>query len=261
LSGDRLEKELDIDHVELINDFEAIGYGILGLETEDIYPIQSAPKNPQAPIAVLGAGTGLGEGFLIPNQDETYRVFGSEGSHADFPARSSLEFQLLNYIKEKYNIERVSVERVVSGQRITVIYQFLRDQNRSLETAKFAEIYTTWEQELGKENKTVDLAAEISKAAQDKSDYLAEQTMKLFMQAYGAEAGNLALKLSPYGGLYLAGGITGKNINLIIQGDFLQSFHNKGRLSPLLKKVPIYAVINPKVGLIGSALRAAQLGN
>lgn len=261
LSGDRLEKELGINKVELINDFKAIGYGILGLEAEDFYQIQAAPQDPQAPIAVLGAGTGLGEGFLIPDQDGNYRVFGSEGSHADFPPRSSLEFQLLNYIKEKYRLERVSVERVVSGQGITIIYEFLRDQNRELESPKLAKIYETWEQELGKEDKTVDLAAEISQAAQAKSDYLCEQTMKIFMEAYGAEAGNLALKLLCYGGLYLAGGITGKNLDLITQGDFLKAFHLKGRLSPLMLKIPIYAVVNSRVGLIGASLRALQLGN
>ena len=261
LSGDRLEKELDVEKVELINDFKAIGYGILGLEAEDLQQIQSAPKDPGAPIAVLGAGTGLGEGFLIPDEKGNYRVFGSEGSHADFPPRSSLEFQLLNYIKEKYNLDRVSVERVVSGQGITVIYEFLRDQNCELESTKLSNIYKTWAEELGKNNKTVDLAQEISLAAHAKSDYLCEQTMKIFMEAYGAEAGNLALKLLPYGGLYLAGGITGKNLDLLTQGDFLQAFRQKGRLSHLLDKIPVYAVVNPNVGLIGAALRALQLGN
>lgn len=261
LSGDRLAKELGIRRVELINDFQAIGYGILTLESEDIYTLQSAPQNTEAPIAVLGAGTGLGQGFLIPTENENYRVFPSEGAHGDFAPRSNLEFQLLNYVKEKYQLERVSIERVVSGQGITAIYQFLQDQNPSLESSEMTEIYRIWESELGKSEKSVDLAAEISKRAQESGDYLCEQTMKIFMGAYGCEAGNLALKLLPYGGVYIAGGIAAKNLDLITQGDFLQAFHLKGRLSPVMRKFPVQVILNPKVGLMGAALRAFQLGN
>ncbi|ELR97165.1 glucokinase [Gloeocapsa sp. PCC 73106] len=261
LNSDRLAKELDIKQVELINDFQAIGYGVLTLETEDIHTLQSAPSDANAPIAVLGAGTGLGQGFLIPLGEEKYRVFPSEGAHGDFSPRSDLEFQLVNYIKEKFQLERVSIERVVSGQGIAAIYQFLRDQNPSLESPQMAKIYETWEAELGKSEKTVDLAAAVSQGAHSGSDYLCEQTMKLFMEAYGCEAGNLALKLLPYGGVYIAGGIAGKNLDLITQGHFMQTFHQKGRLSPLMAKFPVYVVLNPKVGLMGAALRAFQLEN
>lgn len=259
LSSARLAKELNIDKVSLINDFAAIGYGVIGLTQDDIDTLQQGEVDPLAPIAILGAGTGLGEGYLIPLSDGSYRVCASEGSHADFPPRSTVEFQLLNYIREKYNIDRVSVERVVSGQGIVVIYQFLRDQDPSHESSYFDPIYHTWERELGKGIKTVDLAAEISRAAVEQSDYLCQQTMKLFVEAYGAEAGNLSLKLLPYGGLYVAGGITAKNLALMQQGNFIKTFLSKGRVSPLLRKIPVHIVLNPKVGLLGAALRAAQL--
>lgn len=259
LSSDRLERELEISHISLINDFAAIGYGVLGLGKEDLYPLQEVESDPHAPIAILGAGTGLGEGFVIPMSDGTYRVYSSEGGHTDFPPRSALEFQMVHHILEKNNLGRVSVERVVSGQGIVSIYQFLWDKDNSHASPQMAQIYKTWRQELGQEVKTVDLAAEISKAAIAQTDHLCEQTMRLFVEAYGSEAGNLALKLLPYGGLYVAGGISAKILPLLKQEHFIKAFHDKGRVSPVLSKVPVYIVLNPKVGLIGAALGAALI--
>jgi glucokinase len=258
LSAQRLERELAISRVTLINDFAAIGYGILGLSTTDLITLQSAAANPDAPMAILGAGTGLGQGFIIPYPDGTHRVFATEGGHADFAPRSSLEFQLLMYLREKNHLERISVERVVSGQGITSIYQFLRDKNPSEESPGMAQLYQTWLQEIGREEKTVDLAAAISKAALDNSDFLCQQSMKLFIEAYGAEAGNLALKILPYGGLYIAGGIAAKIMPLMQQGTFMNAFRNKGRMRSVLEKIPVHVIVNPRVGLIGAALRAAQ---
>lgn len=259
LTADRLGKELGIDRVTLINDFAAIGYGVLGLSPQDVYCLQEVERDRNAPIAILGAGTGLGEGFLIPLPDGRYRICASEGSHADFAPRSSLEFQLLTYLLEKNNLDRISIERVVSGQGIVSIYQFLRDRDSSLESSEFGEIYRTWRQEIGKEEKSIDLAAEISKTALAGKDYLCQQTMKLFVEAYGAEAGNLALKLLPYGGLYVAGGIVPKILPLMQQDNFLKAFKAKGRMRPLLDRIPVYLVLNPRVGLIGAALCAANL--
>jgi glucokinase len=257
LDGERLEHELGVTKVVLINDFAAIGYGVLGLRESDLHPLQKAVPQPQAPIAVIGAGTGLGEGFLIPTSSG-YDVYPSEGGHADFAPRSQLEFQLLNYLLDKFKITRISAERVVSGQGIVAIYQFLRDRQTADESSQVAEIVRTWERQTGQE-KTVDPAATISKAAAEGGDYLAEQTMNLFAEAYGAEAGNLALKLLPYGGLYIAGGIAAKNLPLLDAGGFMKAFTDKGRVSKLLEKVPVNVVLNPKVGLIGSALYAAKV--
>ncbi len=257
LSSDRLQVELKVASVKLINDFAAIGYGILGLQPEDVFPLQAPERSLNAPIAVLGAGTGLGEGFLIPTGGDRYRVFPSEGSHADFAPRSALEYQLLVYLREKYDISRVSVERVVSGMGIASIYQFLRQQSPELESEELAKVYQIWEQELGKISKTVDLAAQVSKTALEGDDYLCKQTMKLFVEAYGAEAGNLALKLLPYGGLYVAGGIAPKILPLLQAGNFMKAFRAKGRMSDLLELIPVYVVLNAKVGLIGAALCAA----
>lgn len=261
LSGTRLAQSLEIPVVRLINDFAANGYGVLGLVDEDLYTLQKAQCDRNSPIAIIGAGTGLGEGFLIPSSDGSYRVFGSEGSHADFPPRSALEFRLLTYIRSLYNINRVSVERVVSGLGITAIYQFLRTQDGMSETSEMAQKYDTWVKELSQSEReaTVDLAAEISQAALSQNDDLSEQTMRLFVEAYGAEAGNLALKLLSYGGIYIAGGIAPKILPLLQNGNFMKAFLDKGRMRPLMEKIPVYVVLNPKLGLIGASLYAATL--
>lgn len=257
LDGSRLAQELQLEVVTLINDFEAVGYGVLGLNDADIRVLQPGLIDPQAPIAIIGAGTGLGQGFVIP-QGKRAKIFPSEGGHVDFAPRSELEFQLLRYLLDKYQITRISVERVVSGQGVVAIYQFLRDRGMGQESPELAEIVNTWEKQAG-QAKTVDPAAAISKAAQKGEDNLAVQTMDLFVSAYGAEAGNLALKLLPYGGLYIAGGIAAKNLSLMTNDRFLDAFTHKGRMSQLLEDIPIRIVLNPQVGLIGAARCAADL--
>jgi glucokinase len=256
LGGERLQEELNLHHVELINDFEAVGYGVFGLTDNDIHTLQPGSYDADAPVAILGAGTGLGQGYAMPH-GQRHVVFPSEGGHADFAPRSELEFQLLRYLLDKHQISRVSVERVVSGQGIVSIYQFLRDRQFATESEAIAEAITTWERQTGLKTKTVDPAAIIAQAALNKADMLCAKTMEIFISAYGAEAGNLALKLLPYGGLYVAGGIAAKNLPLLTSGPFMEAFSHKGRVSPLLDKVPVHIVLTPQVGLIGAALRAA----
>jgi glucokinase len=148
---------------------------------------------------------------------------------------------------------------VVSGLGIVAIYQFLRDRKFAAESPDIAQIVRTWEQEAGQEEKSVDPGAAIGAAALQGSDRLCEQTLQLFIDAYGAEAGNLALKLLPYGGLYIAGGIAPKILPLIQNSDFLLNFTQKGRMRRLLEEIPVYIILNSQVGLIGAALCAARL--
>ncbi|MGB3136975.1 MAG: glucokinase, partial [Nodosilinea sp.] len=214
LEGDRLQEELDLERVELINDFEAVGYGVFGLAPDDIHTVQQGEPDGNAPVAIIGAGTGLGQGFALGTRERPL-IFPSEGGHADFAPRSEIEFQLLRYLLDKHQINRASVERVVSGQGIVAIYQFLRDREFATETPDIAEAITTWEHQTGLSTKTIDPAAVISLAAAEGRDRLCQKAMEIFVSAYGAEAGNLALKLLPYGGLYVAGGIAAKNLNLM----------------------------------------------
>ncbi|MEA5617619.1 glucokinase [Cronbergia sp. UHCC 0137] len=258
LDTTRLSLQLGIPAISLINDFAAVGYGIFGLSKKDLLTLQPGLHQPEAPMAVIGAGTGLGQGFLI-KQDNHYQVFPSEGGHADFAPRTELEFQLLKYLLDKHDIQRVSVERVVSGLGITSIYQFLRDRQLASESPDIAQVVRIWEQEAGKSEKTVDPGAMIGMAALAQSDRLSEQTMQLFVEAYGAEAGNLALKLLPYGGLYIAGGIAPKILPLMQKSNFLLNFTQKGRMRSILEEIPVHIILNQQVGLIGAALCASRL--
>ncbi|MDX2228366.1 MAG: glucokinase [Leptolyngbyaceae cyanobacterium bins.349] len=259
LESEALEKQLKIPQVNLINDFAAVGYGVLCLQANDVVPLRAGVRDPQGAIAIIGAGTGLGQGYVIPYAGGGYRVFATEGGHTDFAPRTELEYQLWRFLKEHLNIERISTERVVSGTGIHSIYSFMRSRGICEESPEMAQAYETWQQEIGKEEKTVDLAAMISQHAIHETDYLCIETMNLFVRAYGAEAGNLALKLLPYGGVYIAGGIAGKNLPLLQQGDFVEAFNQKGRVSSAIEQIPIYVVQNPRVGLIGSALCASQM--
>ena len=264
LQGERLERQLEIPRVELINDFAAIGYGVLGLKDEDFMVLQEGEFDPAAPVAVIGAGTGLGQGFLIPDAGGRHWPFASEGGHVDFAPRSEIEFDLLKYLQESGNLTHVSAERVVSGMGISSIYQFLRDRNPSMESPTMADAFRTWKQEIatGEEERTVDLPARIAQAAASEQDFLCRRTMRIFVEAYGAAAGNLALKLLPYGGLFVAGGIAPKILGLLTDGDaFMEPMRDKGRMRPLMERVPVKVVLNSKVGLIGAALHAARLAD
>ena len=252
LDKQRLENELDIEKVSLINDFAAVSYGILGLQNSDLETLQAGNPRDRSPIAVIGAGTGLGAGFLVP-QASNYQAFATEGGHTDFAPRSELEWQLLQYLQDKYQLDRISVERVVSGQGIVAIYQFLRDRSFASESEAVGEKIRQWEEQ---QEVRVDPAAIISQAAIEQNDPICVKTMQVFVEAYGAEAGNVALKFLPYGGLYIAGGIAGKNLPLIRDGRFLWAFKHKGRMTSLLEQIPVRVVLNPQVGLLGSILYA-----
>ncbi len=254
LDSRRLSSELGIDRVSLINDFAANSFGILGLREEDLHTLQTGTKQNESPIGVIGAGTGLGQAFLVP-QGEKYLVFPTEGGHTDFAPNNNLERQLLEYLQNKLATDHISVERVVSGQGIVAIYQFLRDSDFIAETAEIANKIRVWERET---EKTIDPAAIISQAAFKQSDRLCVKTMEMFIDAYGAETGNLALKLLPYGGIYITGGIAAKNLPMMQDGRFMTAFKQKGRVSSLLDNIPIHIVLNPQVGLVGSVLYALQ---
>jgi glucokinase len=258
LDAKRLEQELGISRVSLINDFVAVGYGVCGLEPTDIHTLQVGKPNQHDPIAVIGAGTGLGNCFAIPEANGI-RVFSSEGGHGDFAPRSELEFELLKYLLAKHDIQRISIERVVSGMGIVSIYQFLRDRKFAPESAEVGKAIAQWESEIGKSEKTVDPGAIIAAAALQKCDRLSEQTMQMFVEAYGAVAGNMAVSLLPYGGLYVAGGIAAKILPLILEGSFMRAFTHKGRMDSLLEMMPVRVVLNGNVGLIGAAVCAAGL--
>jgi glucokinase len=245
LDAQQMESDLGIEHIQLVNDFAAVGYGIPAMKAQDKVVLQDRPAVPQAVIAVLGAGTGLGEALLVW-QENRYTVLPTEGGHADYAPRTDLEIGLLQFLRSRHG--RVSVERVVSGQGILAIYEYLR-------AAEFAPPLPRVEAQIQQE----DPSAVIAREALANGDPLCVQTLDLFISCYGAEAGNLALKSLPYGGLYLAGGVGAKILPKLQDGLFIQSFLDKGRMSVVLETLPVSLITNPKVGLIGATLLAKTL--
>jgi glucokinase len=241
-TGD-LVKSLGIQHIFLINDLEANGYGIPELAPESLFTLHAGDANASGHAGLIAAGTGLGEALLIWNGKQ-HRPIPSEGGHCDFAARTNREIAMLEYLRETLR-GRVSWERVVSGLGIKNIYAFLRDVEKINEPG--------W---LHDRMQAEDPNAVIGQCAEDGSSSLCFETMKVFTAAYGAEAGNIALKVLATGGMYLGGGIAPKILKTLKNGAFIQAFLDKGRLSPLLESIPVRVILDDTCALLGAAAYA-----
>lgn len=247
LDARALERELDIERVRLINDFHAIALGTRSLGPEDVIVLQRAPVDDDGPVAILGAGTGLGESIVVPTATEP-RVLSSEGGHTDFAPRDDTEMELLRFLTARHG--RVSVERVVSGAGLHAIYRFLVDTGREKASGPLATRLAEAE----------DPAAAIGQAAIDGDDDACVRAVEMFVSLYGAEAGNLALKVLPYGGLFVAGGIGPKLLPFMQRPDlFLESFLAKGRMRRLLERMRVSLITDTHVGLYGARNAAFAL--
>lgn len=250
LDSRELGLNLKIDYVFLINDLQANGYGIAELTPEQIYTLSDGDPLQIGNRALISAGTGLGESFMIWDGRD-YVPYPSEGGHADFAPRNEDEFDLLRFLKQKYN-GRISFERVVSGQGLTNVYEFLREVRGLEEPAWLAA-------RLADE----DPNAVITELAMAAKSEICEKTLDMFVSAYGAEAGNLALKVLSVGGLYVGGGIAPRILEKLKDGTFMKAFVDKGRVSQLLVNMPVRVILESKTALIGAAAyaeaRAAEL--
>lgn len=245
VDADDLAVRFGMARVTLINDFQAVAYGIEMLGEADLLTLQAGQPAPHAPRAVIGAGTGLGEGYLTWQGDH-YHAWPSEGSHADFAPADELQAGLWRWLKQRHG--HVSWERVVSGPGLVAIYDFLRERKEYPESAQLAAAL-----------REGDPAAAISAHALQHGDPLADAALGLFVAAYGAEAGNLALKVLSVGGVYLAGGIAPKIAGRLKEGGFLRAFRAKGRFAGLLESFPVHVVLNPEVGLLGAENMAGRI--
>jgi glucokinase len=238
-----LVKSLGIPHVFLINDLEANGYGIPELAPDAIFTLHDGDPETGGNAGLIAAGTGLGEALLIW-EGKSHRPIPSEGGHCDFAARSNREIALLEYLRSTLS-GRVSWERVVSGLGIKNVYAFLRDVEKIDEPG--------W---LHDRMMAEDPNVVISQCAEDGSSSLCFETMKMFSGAYGAESGNIALKVLATGGMYLGGGIAPKILRTLKNGTFMQAFLDKGRLSPLLESIPVRVILDETCALLGAAAYA-----
>ena len=250
LDSRELAKDLNIDYVFLINDLQANGYGIAELTADQIYTLSEGDASQIGNRALISAGTGLGEGFLVWD-GRGYVPYPSEGGHTDFAPRNEDEIDLLRFLKQKYN-GRISNERVVSGPGLTNCYEFLREVRGIEEPAWLAERMAA-----------EDRNAVITELALKAKSEICEKALDMFVSAYGAEAGNLALKVLSAGGLYVGGGIAPRIIEKLKDGTFMKAFTDKGRLSQLLINMPVRIILESRTAQIGAAAyaesRAAEL--
>ena len=235
-----LVKTTGAKQVKLLNDLEATAYGMLHLGPDELKPLNPEGQKHMGNVAVIAAGTGLGEAILFWDGSE-YLPSASEGGHSDFAPRTDLEIELLRYLRTRLK-GRVSYERVLSGPGLLNIYHFLRDTGHGAEPDWLAE-----------KLKSGDPSATISKLGLTGEEPLCTEALDLFSSIYGAEAGNLALKCLSVGGVFVGGGIAPKILPALERGAFLQSFSDKGRFSPLLKGMELKVSLNPRAALLGAA--------
>ena len=239
-----LAAQLELEDALLLNDLEANTYGIAALQPEDFGMINPANGDPHGNIGVISAGTGLGESGAVWS-GRHYHVFASEGGHSSFAPQNELEAELLLYLLSRQG-GHISWERVVSGPGLYNIYQFLRDTGRGKEES--------WlRQELQAD---LQPSVVIARAGMNATSELCSQALDLLVWLYAAEAGNWALKIMATGGIFLGGGIAPRIISRLQSPNFMASFTNKGRMSYLLKSIPVRIILNDQAALLGAALYA-----
>ncbi|MGW8179292.1 MAG: glucokinase, partial [bacterium] len=231
--------------VSLINDLESMGYGVLTLQEDQLQTLNKGEEVPSGHMALIAAGTGLGEAFLIRTATGVLPV-PSEGGHTDFAPRNQLEIELLNYCRKTWT--HVSYERVLSGPGLQQIYNFLTDSGIATASSAVVERIAA----------SSDSSATISAAALNQECPLCVKTLDTFVAIYGAEAGNLALSAKTTGGVFLGGSIAPKILNKLKDGTFLASFFEKGRMETLMRSMPVKVILEPKTALFGAAYYARR---
>lgn len=239
-----LAELLGLPRVHLLNDLEAVAYGLASLDPAQTRLIHPGEADPRGVVAVLAAGTGLGQAFVVPTEDGGTLARPSEGGHADFAPRNELEWELARWIAARHQ-GHASWERVLSGLGLGHIYEFLRETGRCEEPAWLAAARAA-----GDPNAAV--------GAADGKAAIATQTIDLFVGCFGAQAGNLALTLLATGGVYLAGGIPPKLADRLADGRFVAAFRDKGRLAPLVTRIPVRIVLDKRIAVRGAATVALR---
>ena len=243
ISADEIAHAAGYGKVTMINDLEATAYGVACLPDEDLVTLNEGVPG-AGNIAIVAPGTGLGEAGMFWN-GSAYHPFATEGGHTDFGSRTEVDIELYRYINQKEKV--VSREHVLSGPGIFRVYNFLKEIKKMEEPAWLADAI-----------KEEDPSAAISNAAIEATAEICVETMKIFMQHLGHESANLVLKMKAIGGLYLAGGIPPKIIQLLQQDTYLKAYLNCDRMHELVQAVPIKVIMNEKAPLIGAGYYGAN---
>jgi glucokinase len=237
VDGAALAQKLGLASVVLLNDLGATAHSIAHLSPQDFLVLNAGKPEPGAAKALLAAGTGLGEAILFWD-GARYRVGPSEGGHTDFAPRTEQQIELLRFMKQRY--PQVSWELILSGRGFKTLHEFL---NPGVRHASF-------------DDPAGDPAPEITKLGLGKSCPVCVATLDLWTEIYGAEAGNLALKVLALGGVYVAGGIAVKIIDKIKDGTFIKNFRDKWKFESLMSNIPVSVVLNESAPLLGAAYQA-----
>ncbi|MDN5864495.1 MAG: glucokinase [Gammaproteobacteria bacterium] len=239
ISARNLSSRFGFGHCRVVNDFSAVALGIPALGADDVASLGGAKANKGKPIAILGPGTGLGVGGIVPCRDGS-RVLVTEGGHASLPAVDARSAKILDRLRTRFG--RVSIERAVSGQGMENIHRALCEMQ-------------------GSDSELSD-AAQIGEAAMRGDNAPAAEAMDYFFAFLGAAAGDLALTLGAFGGVYIAGGIVPRYLEAVRASRFREAFENKGRMSDYVREIPVFVILHEEVELLGlaSSLVAREAG-
>ena len=242
VDGDEIRDELGTTRVRILNDLEALGLAVPVLTSDELLTLQEGRPRADGNAAVIAAGTGLGETYLHRVNDR-WIPLPSEGGHADFAARTDREIELVRMLKERYG--RAEVEHVLSGPGVLNLHRFT---HRGGECAVVDDL------------ESPDAAAQVTRAALSGRCQGCADALRMFVSAYGAEAGNLALRGVTAAGLYIGGGIVRKLLpSFVPHGTFMDAFLDKGPMRELLMQIPVRVILNEEAGLIGAAAFAQSL--
>ncbi len=239
IDAEVLKEHFKTSKVRLLNDLETTAYGMLYLKDEEFLELNSNARKTEGNIAVIAAGTGLGEAILHFDGNH-FTPIGTEGGHSDFAPLTAQQDELLFWLRKRFP-GHVSYERVVSGMGIYTIYEFLLESGFAKEPNEMKNL-----------SLDADKSAMISQCAMQLKDPLCLETLRLFSEIYAAEAGNLALKYMALGGVYIGGGIAPKILPFIKSEYFLNAFVSKGRFEELLRRVPLKVSLNQETALLGA---------
>ena len=257
VDGASIEEAFAFKRVRIVNDLEALAYGVTVLEPSELEALQVGVPVADGNAAVIAAGTGLGEAVLH-NVDGRFIPAASEGGHADFAARTPRELEMVRQLTRIFG--RVGVELVLSGPGLVNIYQFTHNAFGSGPTITPNSIAPARLCDgVGASKDWADLPARISKAAMEQRCDRCAEAFDIFIGVYGAEAGNIALRSVATAGVYIGGGIAPKVLPALHSGLFMEAFRDKEPMAHLVATIPVSVILNPDAGLLGAAVRAQQL--
>lgn len=231
----------------LINDLEALAYSVTELEPEELCVLQEGVPVPTGNAALIAAGTGLGQA-LMHNIGGRFLPSASEGGHADFAARTPRELALVEELRRTHG--RVEVERVLSGRGLVNLFWFTHGTHDLRRACRV----------VGPDVDPDDLPAAIGESALHRRCEQCVEALEMFVEAYGSEAGNLALRAVATAGIYVGGGIAPKILPALETGTFIEAFRGKDPMVDLLRTIPVHVILNPAAGLLGAAMRGVELG-